>query len=64
MIGAIALIFLYIPETPWWLAGQGKLEKAAEVLLRYNGHIPNYNVDEQIVSPSSVSCIAARGELH
>ncbi|KAH8674616.1 MFS transporter [Tricladium varicosporioides] len=48
MIGVMLIIFLLIPETPWWLAGQEKLKKAAKVLLRYNGHIENYNVDEVI----------------
>lgn len=50
MIGVMLIIFLLIPETPWWLAGKEKLNKAAKVLLRYNGHIEGYNVDEVIVS--------------
>lgn len=50
MIGAMLVIFLLLPESPWWLAGQEKLEKAAKVLLRFNGHVPGYNVDEVIVS--------------
>lgn len=50
MIGVMFVIFLLIPETPWWLASKEKLDKAAKVLLRYNGHIENYNVDEVIVS--------------
>tara|TARA_R110002060_G_scaffold66372_2_gene75206 strand:+ start:294 stop:473 length:180 start_codon:yes stop_codon:yes gene_type:complete len=51
MIGMMLAIFLLIPETPWWLAGKGKLEKAEKILLRYNGHIKGYNVKEHIVSP-------------
>lgn len=50
MIGVMFIIFVFIPETPWWLASKEKLDKAAKVLLRYNGHIEDYNVDEVIVS--------------
>jgi SP family general alpha glucoside:H+ symporter-like MFS transporter len=50
MIGAMVVIFLLIPETPWWLAGQGRFDEASKVLLRYNGHIDGYNVQEAIVS--------------
>ena len=53
MIGVMVIIFLLIPETPWWLASKGKFEKASKVLLRYNGHIEGYNVQEVIVSPRS-----------
>ncbi|KAH7400436.1 MFS transporter [Cadophora sp. MPI-SDFR-AT-0126] len=48
MIGMMLLIFLLIPETPWWLAGKGKLEKAEKILLRYNGHVKDYDVKEHI----------------
>ncbi|KIX08671.1 uncharacterized protein Z518_03328 [Rhinocladiella mackenziei CBS 650.93] len=48
MIGAMIIIFLLIPETPWWLAGKEKLDKVAKVLLKYNGHIEGYNVQETI----------------
>lgn len=54
MIGCMLIIFLLIPESPWWLAGKGKLQSAEKVLLRYHGHIEGYNVQEQIVSPSNV----------
>lgn len=50
MIGMMLAIFLLIPETPWWLAGKGKLEKAEKILLKYNGHIKDYDVKEHIVS--------------
>lgn len=50
MVGVMLAIFLLIPETPWWLASKGKLDSASKVLLRYNGHIEGYNVDEVIVS--------------
>jgi hypothetical protein len=50
MVGVMLIIFLLIPETPWWLASKEKLDKAAKVLLKYNGHVEGYNVDEVIVS--------------
>jgi SP family general alpha glucoside:H+ symporter-like MFS transporter len=49
MIGAMLVIFLLLPESPWWLAGKNKLEKAEKILLRYNGHIEGYNVHDNIV---------------
>ncbi|KAI0483399.1 general substrate transporter [Xylariaceae sp. FL0804] len=48
MIGVMGLIFILLPETPWWLVGKGKNEKAAKVLTRYNGHIAGYDVHEHI----------------
>ncbi|RDW62205.1 putative maltose permease (MalP) [Coleophoma cylindrospora] len=48
MIGTMLIIFLLIPESPWWLAGKGKLQSAEKVLLKYHGHIEGYNVQEQI----------------
>ncbi|KAF8851310.1 MFS transporter [Acephala macrosclerotiorum] len=48
MIGAMLIIFLLLPESPWWLAGKDKLEKAEKILLRYHGHIEDYNVQENI----------------
>lgn len=52
MIGTIAIIFLLIPETPWWLVSKNKLDEATKVLDRYNGHVRDYDVQEQIVSES------------
>ncbi|KAF7553525.1 hypothetical protein G7Z17_g3531 [Cylindrodendrum hubeiense] len=48
MIGVIAIIFVLLPETPWWLVSQGKLDKAAKVLKLCNGHIEGYDVQEHI----------------
>jgi len=49
MIGGMLVIFLLLPETPWWLVEHGKIEKAQKVLLRFNGHLPGYNVNEVLV---------------
>jgi hypothetical protein len=49
MIGLIGIIFFLIPETPWWLASKGKLDKAAKVLQMCNGGVKSYDIQEQIV---------------
>lgn len=49
MIGAIALIFLALPESPWWLVSKGKIDKAAKVLTFCNGKVDGYDVQEQLV---------------
>ncbi|KAG8631596.1 hypothetical protein KVT40_000736 [Elsinoe batatas] len=48
MIGVMLIIFLLLPESPWWLAGKGKTEKAAKVLNLVNRDIPGYNAHEVI----------------
>ncbi|GAB1211684.1 hypothetical protein ATERTT37_000808 [Aspergillus terreus] len=48
MIGATAVIFLLIPETPWWLASKGKIDQTANVLQRCNGKVEGYDIQEQI----------------
>ncbi|GIJ90475.1 hypothetical protein Asppvi_009430 [Aspergillus pseudoviridinutans] len=48
MIGAAGVIFVLIPETPWWLVSKGKMQKAEKVLKTCNGTVPDYNIDDQI----------------
>ncbi|KAH6898009.1 general substrate transporter [Thelonectria olida] len=48
MVGIIAIIFFFLPESPWWLVSKGRHDKATKVLLLCNGHVPGYNVQEQI----------------
>ncbi|KAE8154589.1 general substrate transporter [Aspergillus avenaceus] len=48
MVGVIAIIFVIIPETPWWLVSKGKFDQATKVLRRCNGSVEGYNVSEQI----------------
>lgn len=52
MIGVILIIFLLIPESPWWLASKGKTDKAAKVLHLCFSGVEGYDVDQQIVRPS------------
>jgi hypothetical protein len=49
MVGAIALIFVLLPESPWWLVSKGKLDKAGKVLKFCNGNVDGYDVQEQLV---------------
>ncbi|KAJ5297538.1 hypothetical protein PENANT_c005G03852 [Penicillium antarcticum] len=48
MIGVIAIIFILMPESPWWLVSKGKIDQAAKVLNRCNGKVDGYSVDGQI----------------
>lgn len=48
MVGLIGIIFAFIPESPWWLAGKGELDKATKVLQICNGGIQDYDIQEQI----------------
>jgi hypothetical protein len=49
MVIPIGIVFVLLPETPWWLASKGKLDKAAKVLQFCNGNIRGYDVQEQMV---------------
>ncbi|KAK6077039.1 MFS alpha-glucoside [Seiridium cupressi] len=65
MIGGIGIIFVFLPESPWWLASKGKLEKAAKVLRFFNGKVEGYDVEEQIeVMTATVEVERQQAELH
>ncbi|KAF4551087.1 Sugar (and other) transporter-like protein 49 [Elsinoe fawcettii] len=48
MIGVMLVIFLLLPESPWWLASKGKTDKAAKILNMVNRDVPGYNAHEVI----------------
>ncbi|KAJ9156600.1 General alpha-glucoside permease [Pleurostoma richardsiae] len=48
MIGIIGIIFIFLPETPWWLVSKGKISKAEKVLRLCNGRVEGYDVHEQL----------------
>jgi hypothetical protein len=49
MVIPIGIVFALLPETPWWLASKGKLDKATKVLQFCNGGVEGYDIQEQIV---------------
>jgi hypothetical protein len=49
MIGVAGVIFLLVPETPWWLVSKGKTQQAEKVLKTCNGSVPGYDIQDQIV---------------
>jgi hypothetical protein len=49
MVIPIGVVFVLLPETPWWLASKGKLDKATRVLQFCNGGVKGYDVQEQLV---------------
>ncbi|OWZ56696.1 sugar transporter [Cryptococcus neoformans c45] len=48
MVGVMGIVFLLLPESPWWLVSKGKLEKGSKMLSRYQGHLQGYSVEEEI----------------
>lgn len=50
MVGVMGIVFLLLPESPWWLVSKGKLEKGSKMLSRYQGHLQGYSVEEEVVS--------------
>ncbi|PMD16021.1 general substrate transporter [Hyaloscypha hepaticicola] len=48
MVIPIGIVFVLLPESPWWLASKGKTEKAAKVLRLCNGGVEGYDIEEQI----------------
>lgn len=49
MVGLTGVIFAFLPESPWWLASKGKLDKATKVLRICNSGVEGYDIEEQIV---------------
>ncbi|WWD22218.1 hypothetical protein CI109_106709 [Kwoniella shandongensis] len=48
MIGAIAVVYMFLPETPWYLVGKGKLDKCRKTLNKLNAKVPGYDVEQEI----------------
>ncbi|KAL4746877.1 hypothetical protein BDW72DRAFT_206984 [Aspergillus terricola var. indicus] len=48
MVGLAGIIFVLLPESPWWLVGKDRHEKASKVLRICNGRVQGYDVQEQI----------------
>lgn len=63
MVGIIAIIFVSMPESPWWLVSKGKIDQAAKILNRCNGKVDGYSVDEQIVCHSFIASSSSANHL-
>ncbi|KAL2823213.1 general substrate transporter [Aspergillus cavernicola] len=48
MVGIAGIIFVFLPESPWWLVGKDRFDKAAQVLHTCNGRVQGYDTQEQI----------------
>ncbi|EPE07151.1 sugar transporter [Ophiostoma piceae UAMH 11346] len=48
MVGLIGLVFVCLPETPWWLVSKNKMDKAETSLQILNGDIKDYDYKEQL----------------
>jgi MFS family permease len=55
MIGVAGVIFLLVPETPWWLVSKGKTQQAEKVLKTCNGSVPGYDIQDQIVRTALIT---------
>lgn len=48
VIGLSTIIFVFLPETPWWLARRGKVDQARKVLDRTYKGVPGYDSDREM----------------
>ncbi|KAH7093519.1 general substrate transporter [Paraphoma chrysanthemicola] len=48
MVGVAGIVFVLLPESPWWCVSKGNLEQAREVLNTCHGHHEDFNINEQI----------------
>ncbi|OCF31052.1 hypothetical protein I317_06846 [Kwoniella heveanensis CBS 569] len=48
MIGLSIIIFVFLPESPWWLVSKGKLDKARSTLEKKFAHIPGYDINREL----------------
>ncbi|GFZ49942.1 hypothetical protein JCM24511_07345 [Saitozyma sp. JCM 24511] len=46
-IGIMGIIYLLVPESPYWCATRGKHEQGIKTLAKINGSVSGYNVEEQ-----------------
>ncbi|RSH94199.1 hypothetical protein EHS25_004002 [Saitozyma podzolica] len=48
MIGTSLIIFIFLPESTWWLVSKGKIERARKTLEYRFGAIPGYDIDGEL----------------
>lgn len=45
MLGLMAIVYFFIPESPFWCANTGRHDQGREIIKRLNGGIEGYDVD-------------------
>ena len=48
LIGILIVIYVFLPESPWWQVQKGKIEPARASLRRIHGQHSVFNVDEEL----------------
>lgn len=48
MIGLCAIIFVFLPESPWWLASKGKHDRCRKILTWKFKGVPGADVDKEL----------------
>lgn len=48
MIGLMGIIFVFLPESPWWLVSKGRLDDAERILQRLRGHVDGEDVKKEV----------------
>lgn len=48
MIGGLLIIYVVLPESPWWLVSKGKNDRARRVLGFLHRGIAQYDVEEHL----------------
>jgi SP family general alpha glucoside:H+ symporter-like MFS transporter len=48
MIGIMVVLYIWAPESPWWLVSKGKLDQARKILQRHFGHIEGYDIQAEL----------------
>jgi len=51
MIGLSLIIFIILPESPWWLVGKGKTAQAKKILAGKFSNVEGYDLDTELVRP-------------
>lgn len=49
MVGTMGIIFLIVPETPWWLLANGKRDKAARIMHKFDNKSKPTNIERRLV---------------
>ncbi len=48
VIGLSFLIFLVLPESPWWLLSKGKVQKAEAIMIKKFGNVEGFDIPAEM----------------